>query len=117
MRFRKECPAADKNSGRVGNSYNNLSHLFASIYKQEYESKLDIGSLLILIFSHPERKASCADASSKLAPSQGSSGGAAPIGPSLGGLFAGGFPALKPMGQRDFAGKTPGGCCFGCVVF
>ncbi|TNM92712.1 hypothetical protein fugu_018114 [Takifugu bimaculatus] len=52
-------------------------------------------------------KASSADAPSHAAPSQGSSGGATPIGPSLGGLFAGGFPALKPIGQREFAGKTP----------
>uniref|UniRef100_H3C720 WAS/WASL interacting protein family member 3 n=1 Tax=Tetraodon nigroviridis TaxID=99883 RepID=H3C720_TETNG len=40
------------------------------------------------------------------AASQGSSGGLAPIGPSLGGLFAGGFPTLKPIGQRDSAGKS-----------
>ncbi|TMS17998.1 WAS/WASL-interacting protein family member 3 [Larimichthys crocea] len=39
--------------------------------------------------------------------SQGSSGGMAPMGPSLGGLFAGGFPTLRPIGQRDLAGKTP----------
>uniref|UniRef100_H3BWM0 WAS/WASL interacting protein family member 3 n=1 Tax=Tetraodon nigroviridis TaxID=99883 RepID=H3BWM0_TETNG len=42
------------------------------------------------------------------AASQGSSGGLAPIGPSLGGLFAGGFPTLKPIGQRDSAGKSSG---------
>lgn len=32
-----------------------------------------------------------------------STSGSAPpaIGPSLGGLFAGGFPVLKPVGQRD----------------
>ncbi|KAG7245088.1 hypothetical protein INR49_023654 [Caranx melampygus] len=29
------------------------------------------------------------------------------MGPSLGGLFAGGFPTLRPIGQRDLAGKTP----------
>ncbi|KAG7499974.1 WAS/WASL-interacting protein family member 3 [Solea senegalensis] len=29
------------------------------------------------------------------------------MGPSLGGLFAGGFPTLRPTGQRDAAGKTP----------
>ncbi|XP_047240796.1 leucine-rich repeat extensin-like protein 3 isoform X4 [Girardinichthys multiradiatus] len=30
----------------------------------------------------------------------------APTGPSLGGLFAGGFPTLRPIGHRDLAGKT-----------
>lgn len=29
------------------------------------------------------------------------------MGPSLGGLFAGGFPTLRPVGQRDLGGKTP----------
>lgn len=32
------------------------------------------------------------------------------MGPSLSGLFAGGFPTLRPIGQRDAAGKTPGWC-------
>uniref|UniRef100_H3DQW9 WAS/WASL interacting protein family member 3 n=1 Tax=Tetraodon nigroviridis TaxID=99883 RepID=H3DQW9_TETNG len=50
-------------------------------------------------------KAICAGRTSSPAASQGSSGGLAPIGPSLGGLFAGGFPTLKPIGQRDSAGK------------
>uniref|UniRef100_A0A3Q3EKH6 WAS/WASL-interacting protein family member 3-like n=1 Tax=Labrus bergylta TaxID=56723 RepID=A0A3Q3EKH6_9LABR len=36
-----------------------------------------------------------------------SSGGMAPMGPPLGGLFARGFPTLKPIGQRDVSGKTP----------
>uniref|UniRef100_G3NVE1 WH2 domain-containing protein n=1 Tax=Gasterosteus aculeatus aculeatus TaxID=481459 RepID=G3NVE1_GASAC len=35
--------------------------------------------------------------------SGGSSGGPAPMGPSLGGLFAAGFPTLRPTGQRDLA--------------
>uniref|UniRef100_A0A8C3AL28 WAS/WASL interacting protein family member 3 n=1 Tax=Cyclopterus lumpus TaxID=8103 RepID=A0A8C3AL28_CYCLU len=39
--------------------------------------------------------------SSSVAASLGSSGGMAPMGPSLGGLFAGGFPTLRPIGQRD----------------
>ncbi|MEQ2258327.1 hypothetical protein XENORESO_016234 [Xenotaenia resolanae] len=38
--------------------------------------------------------------------SQSSSTGMAPTGPSLGGLFAGGFPTLRPIGHRDLAGKT-----------
>ncbi|XP_034400331.1 WAS/WASL-interacting protein family member 3 [Cyclopterus lumpus] len=46
------------------------------------------------------------DPSSSVAASLGSSGGMAPMGPSLGGLFAGGFPTLRPIGQRDPAGKT-----------
>uniref|UniRef100_A0A8C4GGD7 WH2 domain-containing protein n=1 Tax=Dicentrarchus labrax TaxID=13489 RepID=A0A8C4GGD7_DICLA len=46
--------------------------------------------------------------SSSVGASQGSSAGTAPMGPSLGGLFAGGFPTLRPIGQRDLAGKTPG---------
>lgn len=53
-------------------------------------------------------KASTGDVSSSVGASQGSSGGMAPVGPSLGGLFAGGFPTLRPIGQRDLAGKTPG---------
>ncbi|XP_062292426.1 WAS/WASL-interacting protein family member 3 [Scomber scombrus] len=52
-------------------------------------------------------KASTGDVSSSVGASQGSSGGMAPAGPSLGGLFAGGFPTLRPIGQRDLAGKTP----------
>lgn len=53
-----------------------------------------------------EPKANTGDASSSSggAP-QGSSGGAAP---SLGGLFAAGFPTLRPIGQRDSAGRTTG---------
>ncbi|XP_029299594.1 WAS/WASL-interacting protein family member 3 isoform X2 [Cottoperca gobio] len=49
-------------------------------------------------------KASPGDVSSSVGASQGSSGGLTPTGPSLGGLFAGGFPTLRPVGQ---AGKTP----------
>ena len=30
------------------------------------------------------------------------------MGPSLGGLFAGGFPSLRPIGQRDLTVKTSG---------
>uniref|UniRef100_A0A3B4WVL1 WAS/WASL-interacting protein family member 3-like n=1 Tax=Seriola lalandi dorsalis TaxID=1841481 RepID=A0A3B4WVL1_SERLL len=52
-------------------------------------------------------KTSTGDVSSSVGASQGSSGGMAPMGPSLGGLFAGGFPTLRPIGQRDLAGKTP----------
>uniref|UniRef100_A0A8P4FWE5 WH2 domain-containing protein n=1 Tax=Dicentrarchus labrax TaxID=13489 RepID=A0A8P4FWE5_DICLA len=51
--------------------------------------------------------ASTGDVSSSVGASQGSSAGTAPMGPSLGGLFAGGFPTLRPIGQRDLAGKTP----------
>ncbi|XP_068432462.1 WAS/WASL-interacting protein family member 3 isoform X1 [Clinocottus analis] len=51
-------------------------------------------------------KTSTGDVSSSVAASQGSSGGTAPMGPSLGGLFAGGFPTLRPIGQREQAGKT-----------
>ncbi|XP_034748658.1 WAS/WASL-interacting protein family member 3 [Etheostoma cragini] len=50
--------------------------------------------------------ASAGDVSSSVGASQGSSGGMAPVIPSLGGLFAGGFPTLRPTGQRDLAGKT-----------
>uniref|UniRef100_A0A3P9I675 WAS/WASL interacting protein family member 3 n=1 Tax=Oryzias latipes TaxID=8090 RepID=A0A3P9I675_ORYLA len=34
------------------------------------------------------------------------SGGKGSMGPSLGGLFAAGFPTLRPIAQRDLAGKT-----------
>ncbi|XP_028453530.1 LOW QUALITY PROTEIN: WAS/WASL-interacting protein family member 3 [Perca flavescens] len=51
-------------------------------------------------------KASTGDVSSSVGASQGSSGGMAPMVTSLGGLFAGGFPTLRPTGQRDLAGKT-----------
>ncbi|KAF1381463.1 hypothetical protein PFLUV_G00154240 [Perca fluviatilis] len=51
-------------------------------------------------------KASPGDVCSSVGASQGSSGGMAPMAPSLGGLFAGGFPTLRPTGQRDLAGKT-----------
>ncbi|KAF7660388.1 hypothetical protein LDENG_00282520 [Lucifuga dentata] len=50
-------------------------------------------------------KTSTADASNS--GSQSSSGGMAPMAPSLGGLFAGGFPTLRPIGHRDTVGKTP----------
>lgn len=63
----------------------------------------------------PEPKAGTGDASSSVGASQGSSGGMAPAGPSLGGLFAGGFPTLRPIGQRDVAGKTPGWCKMSCT--
>uniref|UniRef100_I3JA72 WAS/WASL interacting protein family member 3 n=1 Tax=Oreochromis niloticus TaxID=8128 RepID=I3JA72_ORENI len=46
------------------------------------------------------------DLSGNAGASQASSGGMAPVGPSLSGLFAGGFPTLRPTGQRDLAGKT-----------
>ncbi|KAM4725529.1 WAS/WASL-interacting protein family member 3 isoform 2-T3 [Anableps anableps] len=39
--------------------------------------------------------------------SQSSSAGLAPTGPSLGGLFAAGFPTLRPIGHRDLPSKTP----------
>uniref|UniRef100_A0A8C6T7X4 WAS/WASL interacting protein family member 3 n=1 Tax=Neogobius melanostomus TaxID=47308 RepID=A0A8C6T7X4_9GOBI len=55
--------------------------------------------------SAPTQKSSPGDGSG--AP-QGSTAGAAPMGPSLGGLFAGGFPTLRPIGQRDFTAKNPG---------
>uniref|UniRef100_A0A669E5T9 WAS/WASL interacting protein family member 3 n=1 Tax=Oreochromis niloticus TaxID=8128 RepID=A0A669E5T9_ORENI len=42
---------------------------------------------------------------SRLGKCGASSGGMAPVGPSLSGLFAGGFPTLRPTGQRDLAGK------------
>ncbi|CAB1431270.1 unnamed protein product [Pleuronectes platessa] len=51
-------------------------------------------------------KTSSGDASSSVGASQGSSGGMTPMGPSLGGLFAGGFPSLRPIGQRDLLVKT-----------
>ncbi|XP_061520989.1 LOW QUALITY PROTEIN: WAS/WASL-interacting protein family member 3-like [Phycodurus eques] len=52
-------------------------------------------------------KATSGDVSNNVGAAQGSFGGTAPVGPSLGGLFAGGFPSLRPIGQRDSAGKTP----------
>lgn len=53
----------------------------------------------------PDPKANTGDVSSSSGASQGSSGG---VTPSLGGLFAAGFPTLRPIGQRDLAGKTTG---------
>ncbi|XP_077364334.1 WAS/WASL-interacting protein family member 3-like [Festucalex cinctus] len=52
-------------------------------------------------------KVTSGDVPSNVGAAQGTCGGAAPMGPSLGGLFAGGFPTLRPIGQRDSAGKTP----------
>ncbi|XP_076006109.1 WAS/WASL-interacting protein family member 3 [Genypterus blacodes] len=51
-------------------------------------------------------KPSAGDVSCGPGGSQSSSGGMAPMAPSLGGLFAGGFPTLRPAGQRDAASKT-----------
>ncbi|XP_067360650.1 WAS/WASL-interacting protein family member 3 isoform X2 [Channa argus] len=51
-------------------------------------------------------KANTGDVSSSTGASQGSTGGMAPMGTSLGGLFAGGFPTLRPTGQRDLTVKT-----------
>lgn len=42
------------------------------------------------------------------------SGGKVSMGPSLGGLFAAGFPTLRPIAQRDLAGKTSGLCSLLC---
>ncbi|XP_069554863.1 WAS/WASL-interacting protein family member 3 [Brachyistius frenatus] len=49
-------------------------------------------------------KADAVDVSGNVGVSQG---GMPPMGTSLSGLFAGGFPTLRPIGQRDLAGKTP----------
>ncbi|PWA15426.1 hypothetical protein CCH79_00008435, partial [Gambusia affinis] len=38
--------------------------------------------------------------------SQNQSAGIGPTGPSLGGLFAAGFPTLRPIGHRDLPSKT-----------
>ncbi|XP_030597265.1 WAS/WASL-interacting protein family member 3 [Archocentrus centrarchus] len=51
-------------------------------------------------------KASTGDVAGNAGAPQASSGGMAPVGPSLSGLFAAGFPTLRPIGQRDLAGKT-----------
>lgn len=40
--------------------------------------------------------------------SQNQSAGICPTGPSLGGLFAAGFPTLRPIGHRDLPSKTQG---------
>lgn len=40
--------------------------------------------------------------------SQNQSAGIGPTGPSLGGLFAAGFPTLRPIGHRDLPSKTKG---------
>ncbi|KAK6324271.1 hypothetical protein J4Q44_G00066100 [Coregonus suidteri] len=39
-------------------------------------------------------------------PQGGSGGGVEALRPSLGGLFAGGFPTLRPAGQRAYTGKN-----------
>uniref|UniRef100_A0A8C7XUV5 WAS/WASL interacting protein family member 3 n=1 Tax=Oryzias sinensis TaxID=183150 RepID=A0A8C7XUV5_9TELE len=46
------------------------------------------------------------DRSAPIVDSKNTSGGKGSIGPSLGGLFAAGFPTLRPIAQRDLAGKT-----------
>uniref|UniRef100_A0A3Q0QYP2 WAS/WASL interacting protein family member 3 n=1 Tax=Amphilophus citrinellus TaxID=61819 RepID=A0A3Q0QYP2_AMPCI len=48
-------------------------------------------------------KASTGDVAGNAGAPQASSGGMAPVGPSLSGLFAAGFPTLRPIGQRDLA--------------
>lgn len=63
--------------------------------------------MYLYVWFSPEAKTSTGDVPSSVGATQGSSGG---VGPSLGGLFAGGFPTLRPIGQRDQAGKTPGWC-------
>ncbi|XP_029369567.1 WAS/WASL-interacting protein family member 3 [Echeneis naucrates] len=50
--------------------------------------------------------ANTGDASSSIGAIQGQAGVVAPMGPTLSGLFAGGFPTLRPTGQRDLAGKS-----------
>ncbi|KAM6958892.1 uncharacterized protein FYW47_010323 [Aplochiton taeniatus] len=47
------------------------------------------------------------DVSSSSGPAQVPLGGMTTTGPSLGGLFAGGFPTLRPAGQRDSSSKAP----------
>uniref|UniRef100_A0A4W5PVR5 WH2 domain-containing protein n=1 Tax=Hucho hucho TaxID=62062 RepID=A0A4W5PVR5_9TELE len=42
-------------------------------------------------------------------PQGGSGGGVEAVRPSLGGLFSGGFPILRPAGQRAYTGKNVGG--------
>ncbi|KAM6899304.1 LOW QUALITY PROTEIN: uncharacterized protein FYW49_017400 [Xenentodon cancila] len=51
-------------------------------------------------------KANTGDTPGNVGAPNGSSGGIAPVGPALSGLFAGGFPTLRPIGQRDLPGKT-----------
>ncbi|XP_057684058.1 WAS/WASL-interacting protein family member 3 isoform X2 [Corythoichthys intestinalis] len=73
-----------------------------------------IGALLLstvrIITSHliqgGEPKVTSGDVANNLGVAHASFEGTAPVGQSLGGLFAGGFPTLRPIGQRDPAGKT-----------
>ncbi|XP_077600036.1 WAS/WASL-interacting protein family member 3 [Stigmatopora nigra] len=52
-------------------------------------------------------KVTSGDVANNLGVAHGPGEGTAPVGPPLGGLFSGGFPTLRPIGQRDSAGKTP----------
>lgn len=70
----------------------------------------DISVMNVCIWCSPDPKASTGDVSGNAGAPQASSGGMAPVGPTLSGLFAAGFPTLRPIGQRDFAGKTQGWC-------
>ncbi|XP_061886355.1 WAS/WASL-interacting protein family member 3-like [Entelurus aequoreus] len=51
-------------------------------------------------------KTASAGVSNNVGASQGPCAGGAPPAPSLGGLFAGGFPTLRPIKQRDVVAKT-----------
>ncbi|XP_061884751.1 WAS/WASL-interacting protein family member 3-like isoform X1 [Entelurus aequoreus] len=51
-------------------------------------------------------KTASAGVSNNVGASQGPCAGGAPPAPSLGGLFVGGFPTLRPIKQRDVVAKT-----------
>ncbi len=72
---------------------------------QEHDLLGEITVNIIMMYVFAEPKVNGVDDSGRnvVAGNSTNTAGSAPsaVGPTLGGLFAGGFPVLKPVGQRD----------------
>ncbi len=69
---------------------------------QEHDLLGEITVSIMVMYVFAEPKVNGVDDSGRNVVA-GNSAGSSPsaVGPTLGGLFAGGFPVLKPVGQRD----------------
>ncbi|XP_028317099.1 WAS/WASL-interacting protein family member 3 [Gouania willdenowi] len=99
-----QCPSEPPKfqSGAAGGGGRNA--LLADIQKGTKLKKVNqVDDRSAPLFDKP--KADNGDASGLLNAPRGSSGGMAPMGPPLSGLFAAGFPTLRPIGKRE-AGRA-----------
>uniref|UniRef100_A0A3B3UXJ4 WAS/WASL-interacting protein family member 3-like n=1 Tax=Poecilia latipinna TaxID=48699 RepID=A0A3B3UXJ4_9TELE len=84
----------------------------SSIWRNALLADIQKGAKLRKVTQVNDRSAPAVDKSKTntgdVGSSQNQSAGIGPTGPSLGGLFAAGFPTLRPIGHRDLPSKTPG---------